>query len=65
MFKARLGKEGFVALKQSSTRNHSEVHWKERDINILLKHPRICNMIGAFHDVDMFFVFELCLGKIL
>ncbi len=37
--------------------------WNERDLMVLLKHKRICNLIAAFYDKDVYFVLELCHGK--
>lgn len=39
--------------------------WKERDLMVLLKNKRICNLVAAFYDKDVFFVLELCHGNSL
>lgn len=52
------------AMKQIKSNDRAHEIWKERDMLIQVKGPRIVNLVGAFHDGDAFLVMELCFCKL-
>lgn len=63
VWRAKFTKTPEVAVKQLPSHKNSDELWKERDLLIKLKNPRIINLMGAFHEGDLFLVFDLCYCK--
>ncbi len=64
VWKVKFPRTEYVALKQVDFAVKPDQLWKERDVLVLLKHKRVVNLIGAFVDGAMYFVFELCMCKL-